>query len=153
MQTSLKSVIDHILNNQVDGVVDVLDHARQHESWLEHVLVRINSDYEMRRSAIHFTGLLDGVKRAESGITCGREYHISAFADLGQREFLAFAGIVPRAVSNADIVLNDANIRIHGLCALFVTFFKAMDQTNIHAAEKTERTGLRRLGCKYADEV
>jgi hypothetical protein len=35
-------------------------------------------------------------KAPEAGVAGGGEDHVRAFADLGQREFFAFAGIVPR---------------------------------------------------------
>src|SRR2546423_3671117 len=66
----------------------------------------------MRRATARvFPCLLDCIKRAQPRVAGGSKNHVDAFADLRQRDFLSFTRIVPRRVSDADVVLNDFNIR------------------------------------------
>src|SRR5438128_4513172 len=97
----------------------------------------------MRRAAVRvFSGLFDGIKSAESGITGSSEDHVSAFANLSQRNLFAFAGIVPRRVGDADVILNDLDVWVSCFRALFVPAFESMDQADIHAANETQLAGL-----------
>src|ERR1051325_6351345 len=146
-------VVHNILDDIVDRVVDTLHHARKHKAGFHHVLIRIHTDYERRRATVLFALLLDRVESAEAGVAGGGEDHISAFTDLREREFLAFAGIVPRAVSDAHVVFDHADLRVNGFRAFLVPFRETMNQTDIHAAEKTDGAGLRGFRGEYANEI
>src|ERR1043165_2619297 len=146
-------MIHDLFDDVVHRVVDTLHHAREYKDRLHHVLVGINADHEVRRAPVLLALLLNRVESAESRITRSSEDHVRAFADLGQRQFLAFTGIVPGTVSHANVVFDHANVRIHRLRAFFVTFREAMYQTDVHAAEKTDRARARRFGGEYADEI
>src|SRR6185369_13830915 len=146
-------VVHNILDDIVDRVVDTLHHARKNKARLHHVLIRIHTDHEMRRAAVLFTLLLDSVESAETGVAGSGEDHVSAFPDLREREFFALAGIVPRAVGDAHVVFDDADLRVNGLRAFLVPFRETMNQTDVHAAEKTDGAGLRGLRGEYADEI
>src|SRR5438067_10372421 len=97
----------------------------------------------MRRAAARiFSGLFDGIKSAEPRISRGGENHVRAFANLGQRSLFAFAGIVPRRVGDADVILNDLDVWIGCFRPLLIAAFKSMNQADVHAADKAELAGL-----------
>src|SRR6059058_1415249 len=108
----------------------------------------------MRRASTWiFAGLLDCIESAKSGITGGGEDHISAFADLRKRDLFSLSRIVPGGVSHANIVLNHPHVRVRGLRTLLVPAFKAMNQTDVHAADKAEDVRLGRHARNHADEI
>src|SRR5215510_7718271 len=135
-------MIHNFLDDVVDHIVNALHHASEYKAWLNHILVGIHADHKMRGATVLFSLLLDRIESTESGIAGSREDHVSAFADLGQRQFLAFARIVPGTISYANIVFNHANVRIHGFCTFLVTFGETMNQTDVHTAEKADGAGL-----------
>src|SRR5215212_11635625 len=139
MNAWYKATVDDIRDDVVDRVVDALDHTREDKARFDHILIRIHTDHKMRRAVILLSLLLDGIERSQSGIACGREDHVRTFANLGQREFFAFARVVPRAVSYTDVILDHTDVGINRLRAFFVTFGETMNQADIHAAEKTNR--------------
>src|SRR5256885_15518798 len=100
-----------------------------------------------------FAGLLDCIESAESGISGGGEDHIGAFANLGERDLFSFSRIVPGGVSHANIVLNHPHVRVRSLRALLVSAFKAMNQTDVHAANETEDVRLGRHARDHADKI
>src|SRR5689334_23296876 len=146
-------MVHHVVDDVVDRVIDPLDHAGEHKPRLHHVLIGIHADDEVRRATVLFSLLLDRVKRTETRIARRGKDHVRAFADLGQRQLFAFAGIVPRAVSHADVVFDHANVRIYRLRSFFITFREPMNQTDVHAAEETDRAGLRLLRRENPDEI
>src|SRR6185369_4684968 len=107
----------------------------------------------MRRATVWLALLLDRIKSAESGVAGRGEDHVRPFADLRECKLLAFAGIVPGAVSDAHVVVDHLDVRVNRLRAFLVTFRETMDEADVHAAEKTDRAGLRSLGREYADEI
>ena len=107
VEPALELPVDDFLDDVVDRVVDALDHAGQDEAGLHHVLVRIDADDEMRRASVLGAGLLDRVEGAKPGIARGSEDHVGALVHLRQRQLLAFAGVIPRRVGDADVILDD----------------------------------------------
>src|SRR5205807_2473802 len=104
----------------------------------------------MRRAAARiFAGLFDCVESAKSGISRGGEDHISAFADLRQRDLFPFARIVPGSIGDADIVLNHLDVWVRSFCALLESTFETVNQANVHAADETDRI---RLGSHSGDQ-
>src|SRR5215212_2859920 len=139
MNAWYEATIDDIRDDIVDRVVDALHHTREDKARFDHVLIRVHTDYKMRRAVILFALLLDGIERSQSGVACGGEDHVRTFADLGQRELFAFTRVVPCTVSYTDVILDHADVGINRLGAFFITFGEAMNQADIHAAEKTDR--------------
>src|SRR5437588_2102502 len=100
-----------------------------------------------------FPGLLDRIECAESGVSRGSEDDISAFADLCQRDLFAFAGIVPGSIGDADVVLNHLDVWVCGLRALLESTLEAMNQPDVHAADKTNRVCLGSHSGDQSDEI
>src|SRR6267142_4443112 len=92
----------------------------------------------MGSSPVLFALLLHSVKRAKTRITCCRKNHVGAFANLSQRKLLALSWIVPGAVGNANVILDDADVGIDGFGSFFVAFLETVNQANIHAPEKAD---------------
>src|SRR5215212_2318365 len=139
MNARYEATIDNVRDDVVDRVVDTLHHTREHKPGLDHVLIRVHTNYKMRRTVILFALLLDSIERSQSGIACRGEDHVRTFADLGERELFAFTRVVPRAVSYTDIILDHTDVGINRFGAFFITFGETMNQADIHAAEKTDR--------------
>src|SRR5215212_7904651 len=139
MNAWYEATIDNIRDDVVDRVVDALHHTREDKARFDHVLVRVHTDYKMRRAVILLSLLLDGIERSQSGIARCGEDHVHTFANLGERELFAFTRVVPRAVSYTDVILDHTDVGINRLGAFFVTFGETMNQADIHAAEKTNR--------------
>ena len=151
--TCLELPVYPVLNNCVDGIVDALDHTGQDESWLEHVLICIDTNNEMGCVSILRPGLLHRVKGSESGVSCRSEDHVGAFADLCQRDFFALAGIVPGGVGDTNIVWDYANVGIDGARAFLVATLEPVNQPNVHPAEKADRARLAGLRSQHAHQV
>src|ERR1041384_911969 len=107
----------------------------------------------MRGTTVLFPLLLDCVKGTEPGVAGGSKDHICAFADLSKRELFSFARIVPRRVSDADIILDHTNVGIHRLRSFFIPLGETMNQTNVHAPEKADCSRSRSLCSENANEV
>src|SRR6266550_8863533 len=106
----------------------------------------------MRSPPILFSLLLDSVKRTKPRVTCCRKNHVSPFANLSQRKFLTFSRVVPGAVRNAHVILNNANVGINGFGSFFVAFLKPVNQPNVHASEKTDSARLGRFRRQHPDK-
>src|SRR5205085_10698344 len=126
------------------GVVNALDHAGQDEAGFDAVLIRINAYDKMRGATILCARLLYGVECSKTLITGSSENHVCAFSYLGQRKLFSFTGIIPRAVCNANVVLNDAYVRVNRARALFVALLEPVYERNVHAAYESYCS---RLGC------
>src|SRR3984893_1972618 len=107
----------------------------------------------MRRPSVRGSSLLDRIERPQPGIAGRREDDIRALADLGERELLALPRIVPGGVGDAHVVLDDANVWTDRAGTLLVTLLEAMDQTDVHAAQKPDRSGLGGPGRQESDEI
>jgi hypothetical protein len=100
-------------------------------------LVRINTDNEFIGFAVCAAPvLLNRVERAQAGISRRRKNYVSTFVDLIERQFLAFARIVPRRVGYADVIVNYFYVGINGARTFFLAGFKTVNQRNIHTADK-----------------
>ncbi len=139
VQTRTEAVVYDILDNIVDSIVDAFDHAREHKTWLHHVLIRIDTDHEMRGPPVLYALLLDGIERTQTGITRGGEDYVSAFADLRKRQFFAFTGIVPRRISHTNVIPNYLDVRIDRLGTFFITLRETMDESDVHSAKEPDR--------------
>src|SRR6185369_16804652 len=146
-------MIHDFFNDVVDHVVDALHHAREYKARLDHVLIGIDANHKMRGASVLFSLLLNRVESAEARVAGRGEDHVCTFTNLGQRQFFAFARIVPRAVSHADVVSDHADVRINRLRAFLVTLRETMDQADVHTAEKTDGARVRRFDGEYADEI
>src|SRR5688572_3030025 len=107
----------------------------------------------MRGASVLFALLLHCVKRTETGVAGSGKDHISALADLGQRQLFAFARIVPGRISVTDEIPDYADVWINSLRALLVAFCETVDQTDIHSAEKSDCSGARRFRGENADKI
>src|SRR6187549_3375556 len=113
VDAALEAVADPVAHDLVDGVVDALDHAGEHVAGLDPVLVRVDADDEL-------AALLGGVEGAEPRVAGRGEDHVRALADLSDRQLLALARVVPCRIGHPDVVLDDADARVHRPRALFV---------------------------------
>src|SRR5688500_16026295 len=117
------------------------------------MLIGIHSDHEVGRASILFSLLLDGIERTEAGVARSREDDVRAFSDLCERKFFAFARIVPCRIGDADVILDHADVWINGARPFFVTLGEPVNESDVHAAEKTDRAGARSFGREYPDEI
>src|ERR1044072_9569065 len=139
MKTSLEFSLRNQLHDVVDRIVHALDHAGQDKPRLNHVLVGINPNDKMRGAAGRvFAGLLDRIESPETGIARGGKDHIGAFTDLRERNLFSLSRIVPCRIGDANIILNDLDVRIGRLRALLIAALKTVNESDIHAANKTD---------------
>src|SRR5262245_44802573 len=141
MKAAFEPPFHHFFYYVVDGVVDALDHARQHEPLFDAVLIRIDANNEMRCASVHCTRLLDRIERAETRIPRRREDDIRPFVHLCERQLFAFARIVPCRVGDADIILDDLDPWVPRPGTLFVPFFKTANEWNVHTADEADSAG------------
>src|SRR2546423_3290914 len=106
-------MVHDVSDDVINSVIDPLDHTRENKARFDHILIRIDADYEMSRAAVLFSLLLDRVESAQSGIACGSEDHIGAFADLRERQLFTFTWVVPRTVSHTDVVFDHTNVWVY----------------------------------------
>ena len=69
------------------------------------------------------------------------------------RQLFALARIVPGGVGDADVVLDDPDIRIDGVGAFLVTGLELVDERNVHTADKAENVRFRFLRGDHSHEV
>src|SRR5919107_1503650 len=154
VEAALELVVHHVGDDLVDGVVDALDHAREDEAGLDAVLVRVDAYDVGPRAPLRVAPLLlDRVEDAEAGVAGGREYNVRALAYLRERQLLALARVVPRAVGDADVVVYDVDLGVDRLRALLVASREAVYEADVHAADEAYGAGLRLARGDHADEV
>src|SRR5215213_7071570 len=154
VEAALELSFHHVGDDLVDGVVHALDHAGEDEAGLDHVLVRVHADDEAVGTPLRvFAGLLDRVEGAEARVAGGGEDDVGALAYLRQRQLLALARVVPRAVGDADVVDDDARVGAGGLRALLVALGEAVDEPDVHPADEAEHARLRLFRGDHPDEV
>ena len=72
MKAGLELSIHYIFNDLIDSVVDAFDHAGQDKARLDHVLICIDANHEMRGASVLLSLLLDRVKSAQAR-SCPRQ--------------------------------------------------------------------------------
>ena len=130
----------------VDGVVHPLDHAGEHVPGLDPVLVGVDADDEL-------VVLLGGVENPQTRVAGGGEDHVRPLADLGHRQLLALARVVPRRLGDADVVLDDPDLRVDGARSLLIAGGEPVDEGDVHAADEAEDAGLGLAAGDHAHQV
>src|SRR5207244_7938331 len=96
----------------------------------------------MRSATVLRARLFNGIKSTKTRVAGRGENYIRAFTDLRQRNLLALARIIPRAISNADVVLDHVNVWINCARAFFVSLLESMNQSDVHPTKKADRARL-----------
>ena len=125
--------------------VDALQHRGQHGARMQVVLVAVDAD---RQIAGIGRRLIDaGTGSAGRGID-----HIGATIELAARQLAAAARVVPGGRRRAGHVLVHLHIRVGIVHALLIAAGELADQRDVHAADKTDLSGLRGHGCQDAHQ-
>ena len=123
------------LRHVVHRHVHALEHGGQHGAGLDVVLVAVHANGQL-------AAVLGRLVNADASAAGSRKNHVRALGKLRLGQLTATGRVVPGSAGGAGHVGKHLGLGVRPLGALLVAALEAANQRDVHAAHKTDLTGL-----------